>query len=97
MRALLVVPAYAPAREYGGPITKIGLLAPALQALGVEVEILTANFGADGGTVEPGRRDVDGVPVTYLKRLVSRGFVSVAPGARRTVRGRWPTQAGRPP
>ncbi len=86
MRALLVVPAYAPAREYGGPITKIGLLAPALQALGADVEILTANFGARGGAVEAGRRDVDGVPVTYLKRLVSRGFVSVAPGARRMVR-----------
>lgn len=80
MRVLLCVPAYAPAREYGGPVTKIGLLAPALQAAGVEVEILTANFGANGTAVEPGRRDVDGVPVTYLRRVASRGYVSVARG-----------------
>lgn len=83
---LLCVPAYAPAREYGGPVTKLALLAPALQRQGVEVEILTANFGAHGGTVEPGRRTVDGVPVTYLRRWASRGFVSVAPGGRRVVR-----------
>ncbi len=81
MRVLLCVPAYAPAREYGGPITKIGLLAPALQQVGVEVEILTANFGAEGAAVEPGRRAVDGVSVTYLRRYASRGFVSIAPGA----------------
>jgi glycosyltransferase involved in cell wall biosynthesis len=86
VRALLVVPAYLPAREYGGPVTKIGLLAPALRAEGVEVEILTANFGAAGGAVPPGRRDVEGVPVTYLRRRASRGYVSIAPGARRVVR-----------
>ena len=86
VRVLLCVPAYTPAREYGGPITKIGLLAPALRDLGVEIEILTANFGAHGAAVEPGRAEVDGIAVVYLRRLVSRGFVSVAPGARRVVR-----------
>ena len=50
------------------------------------MEILTANFGAAGGSVDAGRRDVDGVPVTYLRRIVSRGFLSVAPGAGRVVR-----------
>lgn len=81
MRVLLCVPAYTPAREYGGPVTKIGLLAPALQRLGVDVSILTANFGEGGASVASGTREVDGVPVTYLRRVVSRGYVSVAPGA----------------
>lgn len=83
---LLCVPAYAPAREYGGPVTKLSLLSPALRNVGVEVEILTANFGANGASVAPGRREVDGIPVTYLRRRASRGFVSIAPGARRVVR-----------
>ncbi|MDP1793278.1 MAG: glycosyltransferase [Acidimicrobiales bacterium] len=86
MRVLLCVSAYTPAREYGGPVTKIGLLAPALRDAGVDVEILTANFGEAGASVAPGRAEVDGIPVTYLRRFASRGFVSIAPGSGRAVR-----------
>ncbi|MEY2467766.1 MAG: hypothetical protein QOF21_464, partial [Actinomycetota bacterium] len=86
MRVLLCVPAYAPAVDYGGPVTKISLLAPALQQLGVDVEILTANFGLARSRVEPGRRPVDGVTVTYLPRLVSRGWLSISRGAAGVVR-----------
>jgi glycosyltransferase involved in cell wall biosynthesis len=86
VRVLLCVPAYAPALDYGGPVTKIQLLARELIKLGVEVEILTANFGPKRSKIAPGRREVDDVPVTYLRRLVSRGWLSISPGAGRVVR-----------
>ncbi len=86
VRVLMCVPAYAPALDYGGPVTKIRLLAEELIKLGVEVEILTANFGLERTKIEPGRREVDGVPVTYLRRLASRRWLSIAPGAGRVVR-----------
>ncbi len=86
VRVLLCLSAYKPALDYGGPVTKVALLAPALQELGVDVEIATANFGERRAPVPPGRRMVDGVPVTYLRRVVTRNWLSVAPGSRRVLR-----------
>ncbi len=86
MRVLLCLSAYKPALDYGGPVTKVALLAPALQRLGVDVEIVTANFGPGRSSIPAGRRIVDGVPVTYLRRLVSRNWLSVAPGSAALVR-----------
>jgi glycosyltransferase involved in cell wall biosynthesis len=87
VRVVMCVPAYAPAFDSGGPVTKIQLLAGELKKLGVDIEILTANFGPGRSHIEPGRREVEGIPVTYLRRIASRGWVSVAPGAGRFIRG----------
>ncbi len=82
----MCVPAYAPALDYGGPVTTIQLLARGLADLGVDVEILTADFGPGRSRVPVGRRTVDGIPVTYLRRIVSRRWVSIAPGSGGLVR-----------
>jgi glycosyltransferase involved in cell wall biosynthesis len=74
--------------DFGGPVTKVQLLAAELTNLGVDVEILTADFGPRRTRVPPGSRDVQGIPVTYLRRLLSRGWLSIAPGAGRFIRQR---------
>ena len=78
MKLLLITPSYKPAYIYGGPTMSVAKLCEALianadtvPALHLEVEVLatTAN-GKEELTVEPGKQvDVDGVPVTYFKRL----------------------------
>jgi len=87
VRVLLCVPAYAPADDYGGPVTKVRLLARGLANRGVAVEILTADFGFGRTRVPTGRRLVDGIPVTYLRRLVARGHLSVSVGVKEYMRG----------
>lgn len=81
MRVALVVPAYLPAADFGGPVAKMGQLARELRQAGVEVDIWTADFGQGRTRLPPGTRDVDGVPVTYLKRLVAYRWSPVVPRA----------------
>lgn len=76
----LVIPAYLPAADYGGPIAKLSVLAPALQAAGARVAVWTTDFGPGRGRVPSGVRDVEGVSVHYLRRWANYRWSPVAPG-----------------
>ena len=71
MRILQVVPSYKPAYVYGGPIESVAKLCEGLVAAGHTVAVYTTT--ANGTTelpVEPNKTVVvDGVPVTYFKRI----------------------------
>jgi glycosyltransferase involved in cell wall biosynthesis len=72
LRVLHVIPAYFPARRYGGPTECMHRLCEALPAAGVDVDVVTTD--ADG----PDRLDVpldvpthfEGVPVRYFRRTL---------------------------
>ena len=64
MRIALVVPAFFPARGYGGPAFVARDLACLLRDVGVEVEIITSTLKAPGDTsLRPGPDTVDGLHV----------------------------------
>lgn len=77
MRVLLCLPAFKPALDYGGPVTKVSLLAEGLRTAGIDVEILTSDFGFGRTRVAPGRREIDGIVVHYCPRLASRRHLSI--------------------
>jgi len=79
MRLLHVTPSYWPATEIGGPVRADRLLVAALEKAGVDVEVLTtdARGAATLPRLVPGRRLVDGVPVTYCRSL-GHGSVRVS-------------------
>lgn len=62
-----VVPAYAPAFHYGGPVQKLHLLTKALSRLGCKVSIVAGDYGVREQHVPPGRRTIDGVSVIHTK------------------------------
>ncbi len=88
MKIALVVPAYLPAEDYGGPVAKAVSLGGALRDLGLEVEIWTSDFGLKRTRVGSGTREVGGLTVRYLRRWMhyrwSPVVPSVVPLARRT-------------
>lgn len=71
MKILHIVPSYKPAYIYGGPIESVSKLCEGLAAAGHEVDVFTTT--ANGKTeldIEAGVPvDVDGVKVTYFKRI----------------------------
>lgn len=71
MKILHIVPSYKPAYIYGGPIESVSKLCEGLAAAGHEVNVFTTT--ANGKTeldIEAGVPvDVDGVKVTYFKRI----------------------------
>lgn len=71
MKILHIVPSYKPAYIYGGPIESVSRLCEGLVMAGHEVDVFTTT--ANGETeldVEAGVPiDVDGVKVTYFKRI----------------------------
>lgn len=71
MKILHIVPSYKPAYIYGGPIESVSRLCEGLVAAGHIVDVFTTT--ANGKTeleVVPGKAvDVDGVKVTYFKRI----------------------------
>lgn len=79
MKVALVIPAYVPANDYGGPITKAQSLSRELRALGADAEIWTSDFGLGRTRIEAGTRDVDGTPVHYLRRLTGYRWSPVVP------------------
>lgn len=81
LRIALVLPAFTPAVEYGGPISKVTALVGGLQELGHHPEVWCANFGPGRSRVPAGRRDVGGVPVRYLRRVASYRWSPVVPQA----------------
>ncbi|MDN3584428.1 XrtY-associated glycosyltransferase XYAG1 [Mucilaginibacter flavus] len=71
LKILQVCAAYKPAFIYGGPTMSVSMLAERLVNAGIETEVYasTAN-GKEELPVIPGERVVvDGVPVTYFRRL----------------------------
>lgn len=71
MKILHIVPSYKPAYIYGGPIESVARLCEGLVAQGHQVDVFTTT--ANGTTeldIVPGSTiDVDGVEVTYFKRI----------------------------
>ncbi len=71
MKILHIVPSYKPAYVYGGPIESVAKLCEGLVAAGHTIAVYTTT--ANGETelpVTPGETVVvDGVPVTYCKRI----------------------------
>lgn len=90
VRVCLCVPAYKPADDYGGPVTKIALLASGLGERGHDVTIVTADFGRGRTRVPTGTRMIDGTPVRYVRRLAAYGWVSLSVGVDRAVRAARP-------
>jgi glycosyltransferase involved in cell wall biosynthesis len=81
LRIALVVPAFVPAVEYGGPVTKVRALACGLRDLGHRPEVWCADYGPDRSRLPTTHGEVDGIPVRYLRRLASYRWSPVAPQA----------------
>jgi glycosyltransferase involved in cell wall biosynthesis len=82
MKVLISVAAFKKAPDFGGPVTKVALLAEALAARGHEVTVVTADFGPNRSRVAPEVVHDDGYTVHYLKTLVRyRWSPIVMPGA----------------
>ena len=71
MKILQVCAAYKPAYVYGGPTMSVSMLSETLAKAGVYTEVYATTANGMGELpVAPGTRvDVDGVTVTYFKRL----------------------------
>jgi glycosyltransferase involved in cell wall biosynthesis len=71
MKILHIVPSYKPAYVYGGPIESVARLCEGLVAAGHTVHVYTTTANGDTELdITPGQTlDVDGVQVTYFKRI----------------------------
>ena len=81
LRGAITVPAFLKAPDFGGPVSKVALLAEALAARGHDVHVLTADYGPDR-TRTPAETVVhDGYTASYLETsLRYRWTPIVAPG-----------------
>lgn len=57
LRIAISVPAFLEAPDFGGPVTKVSLLAQGLAARGHDVTVLTADYGVGRSRVPAGPRD----------------------------------------
>ncbi|GMU65507.1 MAG: glycosyl transferase family 1 [Acidobacteriota bacterium] len=80
MRILHVVPSYAPAWRFGGPIRAVHGLAKAQVESGDRVEVFTTDAGLEGEppTRSARVRELDGVRVTYFPRAFPRAVYRAA-------------------
>ncbi len=80
LKILIIIPSYKPAYVYGGPIRSVSNLAEALVQEGHDVSVITTTAnGSEELDIEAGREYiVDGVKVTYFKRL-TKGHSSYSP------------------
>lgn len=71
MKILHIIPGYKPAYVYGGPTESVSRLCEGLAAAGHEVDVYatTANGKTELDVIPGDTVDVDGVNVTYFKRL----------------------------
>lgn len=71
MKALQIIAAYKPAYIYGGPTMSVAELSEQLQAAGCQVSVFTttANGNAELNVAAGKPLSVDGVTVTYFKRI----------------------------
>jgi glycosyltransferase involved in cell wall biosynthesis len=70
MRVLHVVPSFAPAWRYGGPIQSVLRLCQALQHAGIELDVATTNCDgpSDLDVHLNSQQTFEGVPVRYFRR-----------------------------
>ncbi len=69
---MLCVPAFAPARDFGGPVDVVSLLAAGH-------EVWSADFGPGRTRIPAGTRTVDGVSVRYFRRLGAYRWSPIVP------------------
>ncbi|HVV36799.1 MAG TPA: glycosyltransferase [Acidimicrobiales bacterium] len=81
LRVAISVAAFLQAPDFGGPVTKVALLAEGLVARGHEVTVLTADYGPNRSRV-PARVDtIDGYTAHYLKTVARYRWSPIpAPG-----------------
>ena len=80
MKILHVIPVYAPAWEFGGPVRSVGSLCEELARQGHELTVVTTNVGLDKSAYGGDGRAVDrnGVSVHYFEGRLGRTIVSPA-------------------
>ncbi|HUR78326.1 MAG TPA: glycosyltransferase family 4 protein [Acidimicrobiales bacterium] len=86
MRVAISVPAFLRAADYGGPVTKVALLAKALADRGHAVTVLTADYGPARSRVPADTVVANGYTTHYLKTLARYRWIPVlAPGQLRRI------------
>lgn len=81
VRIALVLPAFLPAEEYGGPINKVRALAWGLREIGHDPQIWCADYGPGRTRIAAGWHSIEGTPVRYLRRVLSYRWSPVVPQA----------------
>lgn len=82
LRVAISVAAFLKAPDFGGPVTKVALLAEGLVARGHDVTVLTADFGVNRSRVPAETVEVNGYTAHYLKTVARYRWSPVlAPGA----------------
>ena len=81
MRVAVSVPAFLAASDFGGPVAKVALLAEGLAARGLDVTVLTADYGPNRSRV-PAKTFTDRGYTTHYLRTIARYRWSpvIAPG-----------------
>jgi glycosyltransferase involved in cell wall biosynthesis len=86
LRVAIAIPAFRKAPDFGGPVSKVALLAQALATRGHDVTVLTADYGPGRSRIAPQTITEDGFDARYLRTAVRYRWTSVlAPGALRAV------------
>ncbi|MEY2418827.1 MAG: hypothetical protein QOG90_1507 [Actinomycetota bacterium] len=81
LRVAISVAAFLRAPDFGGPVTKVALLAEGLVARGHEVTVITSDFGPNRSRVEANTEQIDGYKAHYLRTVARyRWSPIVAPG-----------------
>jgi glycosyltransferase involved in cell wall biosynthesis len=84
LRVAISVAAFLKAPDFGGPVTKVALLAEGLVARGHEVTVITSDFGPNRSRIEPHTEQIDGYKAHYLRTIARyRWSPVVAPGQMR--------------
>lgn len=90
MKVLHVSGCYAPASEWGGVVSAAGGMVRALARAGVDVEVFTTTQRSSLSLprIAPGKRELDGVPVSYFRSVhqLGRAFFAPALGRQLTAR-----------
>ena len=85
IRVACVIPAYRPAREFGGPVSKLEALARELSPL-LDLEIWAADYGEAGSRVTPGRRTIDEIHTRHLRTIARYRWSPLVVGVRNSFR-----------
>jgi glycosyltransferase involved in cell wall biosynthesis len=81
LRVAISVAAFLKAPDFGGPVTKVALLAQGLVARGHEVTVITSDFGPNRSRVEPATEQIDGYKAHYMRTIARYRWSPVlAPG-----------------
>ena len=84
LKVAISVAAFLRAPDFGGPVTKVALLAEGLVARGHDVTVLTADYGPGRSRTAAGVEQLNGYTVHYLPTIARyRWSPVIAPGALR--------------